>query len=549
MRPPHSEFSVSPVFRIVQTSAADVLPGEAYELPEGAEAVSLGRSLDAEICIPDPSVSRAHARIARRGRVWFVTDLASRTGTTLNGAPLAPGVSSPIYPGDMLAVGSTTLRIEGNAELPASSDPTTVATLADDESSVMRAPTSSTSVVARLLDLLIAQSRRLQSCEDPAQVHAALAEAAQLATGSRRAMVLRSDSAAEHVEALASLPPDVHASKPSRTLLRRAIEDNAPVMLTQRECDMSASLAENRAVAALCTPVEIGAANALLLYLESDERDSPLREEGAEVCVALASLAAGALERVRQRDLAHRRERLERDLVAAREVQSLIFPKKEGAIGAVRYAFSVNPGAFLAGDLFDAFLLDDGRAAVFLGDVTGEGVDAAVLMSSAAAALHSALLETGDASRAVERANAYIADRSPMDRFVSLWLGVFDADGKAMTYVDAGHGHWFIRSGRSDKRPGATGIPLGIDESARYRAERIEFAPGARVVVYSDGMVEQRSPSGDQYGADRLAESTRSSRTVSDDVRMACDSLKVFAGTAQWDDDASIASITSRPKE
>lgn len=548
MSHPSPEFSVAPVFRIVQTNASDVLPGEAYTIPQGLEAVSLGRSLDAEICIPDPSVSRAHARIARRGRVWFVTDLASRTGTTLNGAPLAPGVSSPIYPGDMLSVGSTTLRVEGSAELPSMGDPTTVATLADDESSVMRAPTSSSSMVARLLDLLIAQSRRLQTCADEGSIHRVLVEAAQLATGSRRAMVLHTDTAIERVESLASLPADAHASRPSRTLLRRAIEDNSPVMLTQRECDMAASLAENRAAAALCTPVEIGVANATLLYLESDERDSPLREEAAEVCVALASLAAGAMERVRQRDLAVRRERLERDLVAAREVQTLIFPKREGAVGVIRYAFSVNPGAFLAGDLFDAFTLDDGRAAVFLGDVTGEGVDAAVLMSSAAAALHAALLETGDASRAIERANAYLSDRSPMDRFVSLWLGVFDADGSAMTYVDAGHGHWFIRGARGDRRPGATGIPLGIDEGARYRAERIELAPGARVVVYSDGMTEQRSPSGEQYGAERLAESIRSSREVGDDIRLACEALRVFAGTAQWDDDASIASIIAQPK-
>ena len=130
------------------------------------------------------------------------------------------------------------------------------------------------------------------------------------------------------------------------------------------------------------------------MSLESREPDPPLREEAAEVCVALASLAAGALERVRQRELASRREQLERDLLAAREVQNLIFPAREGEVPPVRYASSIRPGAFLAGDLFDAFRLSDGRAAVFLGDVTGEGVDAAVLMASAESALHATLLET-----------------------------------------------------------------------------------------------------------------------------------------------------------
>src|SRR5690606_3590165 len=238
-----------PVFRVLQTNAADVLPGEAYEIPAGAEAVSLGRSLDAEICVADPSVSRAHARIARRGRVWFVTDLASRTGTTLNGAVLAPGVSSPMYPGDLLAVGSTILRVEGPEPSRPAGDPTTVETIADDGSSVVRAPTASSTLVARLLDLLIAQSRRLQSCDDAPSVHAALVEAAQLATGSRRAMVLLTDALAERVEALASLPPGAHSCRPSRTLLRRAVEEQAPVMLTQRDCEQTGTLAENRAAA------------------------------------------------------------------------------------------------------------------------------------------------------------------------------------------------------------------------------------------------------------------------------------------------------------
>lgn len=530
----------------MQTGAEDVAIGDGRPLPDNAEGLTIGRGLDCEVCLADPAVSRAHARLARRGRVWFVTDLASRGGTLLNGTPLAPGVSSPLYPGDLLAVGTTTLYVEGDGAADDGDEPTTLQTVADNGSSVIRPRTSSTALVARLLDLLIAESRRLQACEDAASVHRALVDAARLATGSRRAMVLQSDPAAERVESLASAQPHAGSVRPSRTLLRRAIADGAPVMLTQREFDTASSLAENRAAAALCTPIETRPATSMLLYLESDEGDTPLREEAAEVCVALASLAAGALERVRQRDLAQRRERLERDLLAAREVQSLIFPATEAALGPARYAFSVNPGAFLAGDLFDAFTLDDGRAAVFLGDVTGEGVDAAVLMSSAAAALHAALLETNDVSRAVERVNAYLSERSPMDRFVSLWIGLFDADGGAITYVDAGHGHWFVRTGSDDAWPGATGIPLGIDGGARYPASRLELAPGTRIIVYSDGMVEQQSPEGEMYGKERLAASSRASTSVADDVRAACDALREFAGTAQWDDDASIASFTAR---
>lgn len=529
--------------RVLQTDSPGIAPGEAHTLGADADAATIGRSLDAHLCLPDPGVSRAHARLSRRGRDWHITDLASRAGTLVNGVPLSPGVSSPLRAGDLISIGATTLRVEGEQRRARSDDPTTVETIVGDASSVVRARTSSTTLAARLLDLLIAQSRRLQACEDAPSVYRALIEGAHLATGSRRAMALLTDESAERVESLAAIDPE-HETRPSRTLLRRAIDERAPVMLTRRDDDLSRSLAENRVAGALCTPIEIGPGSSTLLYLESDDADAPLREEAAEVCVALASLAAGALERVRQRDLAQRRERMERDLLAAREVQSLIFPRREGVVGAMRYAFSVNPGAFLAGDLFDAFALADGRAAIFLGDVTGEGVDAAVLMSSAAAALHAALIDTGDPSRAVERVNRYLAERSPMDRFVSLWLGVFDRDGGAVTYIDAGHGHWLVRDAASDRRPGATGIPLGIDGETRYLPERITLAPDSRVILYSDGIVEQRAPSGEQFGAGRLGTAVSGSSSAFDDVRLACEALRDFAGTATWDDDASIASIT-----
>lgn len=531
--------------RVLQSTSPDVAPGASFSFGEEHEGATIGRSLDAEVCLADPAASRAHARLTRRGRVWFVTDLASRGGTALNGVALAPGVSSPVQPGDLLAIGGTTLHVERDEVERASTEPTTVETLADDGSSVVRAQTSSTTLVARLLDLLIAQSRLLQACDDAPSVYLALVEGARLATGSSRAMALLVDADVERVESLASLPKDAADARPSRTLLRRAVGERAPVMLTERERDLSRSLAENRVAAALCTPIEIGPASATLLYLESGADDAPLREEAAEVCVALASLAAGALDRVRQRDLAARRERLERDLLAAREVQSLIFPRRAGAVGPVRYAYSVKPGAFLAGDLFDAFALADGRAAVFLGDVTGEGVDAAVLMSSAAAAVHAALVDTGDVSRAVRRANAYLAERSPMDRFVSLWVGVFDADGAGVEYVDAGHGHWLLRSGPTEARPGATGIPLGIDAGVPYDAARLTLAPGARLVLYSDGMVEQRSPAGEMFGAARLSAAMRGASSEADDVRLACEALRAFAGSDTWDDDASIASISA----
>lgn len=535
--------------RVAQTGSHEVDPRAEFRVE--TDAATLGRSLESDVCVPDAAVSRVHARFSRRAGHWFVTDLASRSGTTLNGAPLQPGLSMPVHTGDLLGFGSTVLLVELPRTRTRGGDgsedsPTTVETVADIAGEITRARTGSLSLAARLLELLIAASRELQSADDAPAVRAALLRSALSATRCRHATLLSADAQAARVEAVAT-PPGVDASaiRPSRSLLRRAIEERGPVLLSaDRVGALSGTLAEHGAVGALCTPVCPDALGWTLLYMESHESDPPLREEAAEVCVALASLAAGALERVRHRELASRREQLERDLLAAREVQNLIFPARKGTVPPIRYASAIRPGAFLAGDLFDAFHLPDGRSAVFLGDVTGEGVDAAVLMASAESALHATLLETLDPTRTVERVNAYLAERSPLDRFVSLWIGVFDATDRSVTYIDAGHGHWLVKRSDEHRRPGASGIPLGIDPDARYPAQRLALGVDERIVLYSDGMTEQRSREGEMFGPDRLASSLRDSPGVEDDVRMACDALGAFAQTQSWDDDASIASIT-----
>ena len=121
---------------------------------------------------------------------------------------------------------------------------------------------------------------------------------------------------------------------------------------------------------------------------------------------------------------------------------------------------------------------------------------------------------------------------------------MFDARDRSVTYIDAGHGHWLVKRAHEHRRPGASGIPLGIDPDARYPAQRLALGADERIVLYSDGMTEQRSREGEMFGADRLARALRDSTGVEDGVRLTCEARGAFAQTQSWDDDASIASIT-----
>src|SRR5690606_6114466 len=135
--------------------------------------------------------------------------------------------------------------------------------------------------------------------------------------------------------------------------------------------------------------------------LDARAGDARLQPDAAEFCQALARFGGLALAMLKRDELEARRQHLEAQLHAARDAQQLIMPTNDGVVSGLAYALRMRPGLFVAGDLFDVVPLEDGRVGVCLGDVTGEGVGAGVLMASTQAHLNAALLHYGDPAQAV----------------------------------------------------------------------------------------------------------------------------------------------------
>jgi sigma-B regulation protein RsbU (phosphoserine phosphatase) len=158
--------------------------------------------------------------------------------------------------------------------------------------------------------------------------------------------------------------------------------------------------------------------------------------------------------------------------------------------------------------------------------------------------LNAQIRATGDPAAAAAAVNRYVAERSGGGRFVSLWVGVFDASGE-LRYVDAGHGHWlYAAPGQHPvKVAGGRGIPLGISGDFRYTASTLNLRAGSRIFLFSDGILEQRNPTGEEFGINRLSDVVGAGGSPLEDVRMAFAATVSFAGTASLVDDATIASI------
>ena len=190
-------------------------------------------------------------------------------------------------------------------------------------------------------------------------------------------------------------------------------------------------------------------------------------------------------------------------------MQELLSPAEPGRHGAVSYRFESIPGRVVAGDLFDIFPLDGSRVAFFLGDVSGKGVGAAMLMAACQSQLRTQLLSGADLADAMASVNADLHQRSEASKFVTTVCGVIDAQSQTVELVDAGHGFCvhIPRGERPVRVEAAPGFPMGVVETTEYEVARLELSAGSSLVVFSDGAVEQADLEGRQYGMDRVLDS------------------------------------------
>ena len=273
---------------------------------------------------------------------------------------------------------------------------------------------------------------------------------------------------------------------------------------------------------AICVPFDVDGAVVGYLYLDAREEEARADEESADYCLALARLCGLAFSNLRRAELEHKQRTLETQLEAAREAQQLLLPPQRGGVGRLRYSLYLQPGLVVAGDLFDIVPLSDGHVGI-----------------------HARLLQTQSPSMAVEHANRYLCAHSASNRFVTLWVGVLDVATGKVRYVDAGHGLWTVVSpeGASQASDDGRSIPIGIEADYQFNEAELSLTPTHRLVLLSDGIIEQRSPDGLQFKMGRVKAVLESNADADSDPERVIEAVRAFAGSRVLDDDATVASI------
>lgn len=513
---------------------------------------NIGRAANCDVCLLHEGVSRKHGMIVCRGGEWFVVDLGSRAGTFLNGVKLGVQKPSALSPGDLLKVGPWTFRVR----LAGSGQAVTgvASTLDDTKAASQRVErvASTNTKSDRRLRLLGECIVRLAGATDEETLAKSALQSALEGSGYARGAVLRRIGSGDEVQVVQSLRGSETDSGDfvfSRSLVRQATGGEVGVLTTDRAATpIHHSIAELRIHSAMCAPVFLGGSVEGFLYLDARGQEESVHAEAAGFCEAVARAYGLAMSSLKRIELQKRQQLIERDLEAAHEAQQMMLPSREARVGPIRYAMQMRPGLFVAGDLFDIVPLPGERVAVCVGDVAGHGVGSAMLMALAQSYLHAQLVATADAGAAVTALNRFVSARSTAGRFASLWAGVFSRSGAGwrVDFIDAGHGHWMVKpgDGGAARVIAAKGnIPVGIDPERHYVTEALTLEPRDRVILYSDGIIEQRNAAGAQFGREAAAAALAASGSPVDDVKAALDAIDLFAGGMGLDDDATVASI------
>ncbi len=251
---------------------------------------------------------------------------------------------------------------------------------------------------------------------------------------------------------------------------------------------------------------------AVAVYLDSVAAAFIPLQQGLTVsCLAALVLAASMAFLWWQFPRYVRGKQLEEQLELARHVQTDLLPSPCSKVEDIDFAASCVPAWQVGGDFYDVFPAGHGRTAFVLGDVSGKGIPAALLMGLLQGAVRSACWwnSTVEHETATRRLNDLLHARTSPDRFVSLFWGCYDPDTRLLRYVNAGHLPPALIRRQADGgfqvlRLDKGGPILGILPAVRYRQGEIRLEPGDTLVMYSDGIVEAAGPTGLEFGEDRL---------------------------------------------
>lgn len=519
-----------------------------WELDRSPMAV--GRSSRNPIAISDPTVSKEHAEIIRDGSVWKLRDLGSRNGSRVNGVPANEPL--PFRAGDRIEIGHVTLLVSaspGGAALPYSEATVMGSSLRVNVADLLTGPGRSGAGTEKLLTLLAEAGRLLvlprplrETCEQ------VLEFVERAVPASRYVILLRPNPGSDPVQ-FAARTGGGRSQQPlalSRTIMSQVMEERVSVLTRDVGADdrfrAQMSLVAASVHSAMAVPLYDDETVLGVLYVDSQKPGLEFDREQLEILTLLANMAAVKLTNARLLEAEQARARLAQELDTAVRIQRGLLPSTPPAVPGYALDGFLESCFEVGGDLYDFRIRSDGRLVFLVGDVSGKGMGAALLMSSFLSSARVLYETCTDLRTFAERLNDVMYRSSDPSRFVTAFIGCLDPATGAVEYVNGGHNAPLLLCDGSIREIEATGVPFGVLEDVPYQAGSFTLPEGGLLALFSDGIPEAQH--GEDFYEDHRLHALLLSVAGEADPRTVrqrvIDSVQAFVGDSPRSDDITL---------
>jgi serine phosphatase RsbU (regulator of sigma subunit) len=527
--------------------------GSMKTVPLTGERISIGRSSAAELCFPeDAGLSRQHFAFEAQGDEWTVEDLGSKNGTFVNNIPLKARLI--LKPGDRVTAGHIVIVYS-----PDAAGPDNVVVFEGGESASPSTSTLVTSLEGALSNQTMAVERGGPKASAPMQ---ALIRAGQELAENRPLADLFPvilDLAIQAVSAQrgvlltlegGTLVPRARKGEGFRissAVRDRVLHEKSSILVRDAQLDDAfkgrMSIVEHKVHSMMAVPLQTKQRIIGLIYLDSPFVLREFTTDDLSLLTVMANVAAIRIENARLAEVEEAERIMQRDLTQAAEIQGRMLPDKAPRVPGADLAGFNAACRTVGGDYYDFFPYAGGRVGLALGDVSGKGMPASLMMMALHARVQVLAEDPGNLAAFMTRLNKATCAKCPANRFITFFFSVLDAATGELAFANAGHNPPIVvrASGESQMLEGG-GPVLGILPIAPYSEQRAHLGPGDLLVLYSDGVTEANNANFDEFGEERFIEVLKQHRhePAADIVAAVTNALAEFAAGAPQADDITL---------
>jgi len=515
------------------------------------ERLSIGRSSVAELCFPeDAGLSRQHFAFENEGDEWTVQDLGSKNGTFVNNIPLKARLI--LKPGDRITAGHLVIVYSPNAanandgvvvfeggDTNSPSTSTVITSLEGALSSqtmaIERGGPKSAAPMKALISagLVLAENRPLN------ELFPVILDLAIEAVNAQRGVLLLLEG-----DALVARAHKGDAFRISTTVRDRVINEKSSILVRDAQLDDAfkgrMSIVEQKVHTMMAVPLQAKDRIIGLIYLDSPFILREFTKDDLSLLTVMANVAAIRIENARLAEVEAVERIMKRDLDQAADIQGRMLPDHAPNVPGVELAGFNLPCRTVGGDYYDFFPYPDGKVGLTLGDVSGKGMPASLMMAELHARVQVLAEDPGDLGPFMVRLNKTTCAKCPSNRFVTFFFCVLNPDTGELSYANAGHNPpILVRANGTAEMLDGGGPVLGILAAAPYSEMRAKLDHGDMLVLYSDGVTEANNPDFEQFDDERFIQVLKQHRhqpatAIVEAVTRAV--TEFCAGAAQADD-------------